>query len=79
MPPKSKRASGSKKKGAKDVPVKLDDRDLLRRAEIEIACLQTLLEAKSQEVSASIEKMFEQACGMLGKLGLSLLSTKFYL
>ena len=50
MPPKQKGKSGPKKKGAKDGPVKLDDKDLLRRAEIDIACLQSLLEVKSQEV-----------------------------
>lgn len=50
MPPKPKGKTGAKKKGAKDVPVKLEDKDLLRRAEIEIACLQGLLEVKSQEV-----------------------------
>ncbi len=50
MPPKPKGKTGPKKKGAKDGPVKLDDKDLLRRAEIEIACLQSLLEVKSQEV-----------------------------
>ena len=50
MPPKPKGKSSAKKKGAKDAPVKLDDKDLLRRAEVEIACLQGLLEVKSQEV-----------------------------
>ena len=49
MPPKAKKAA-AKKKGAKDAPVKLEDKDLLKRAEIEIACLQGLLEVKSQEV-----------------------------
>lgn len=49
MPPKQK-GKVAAKKGVKDAPVKLDDKDLLRRAEIEIACLQGLLEVKSQEV-----------------------------
>ena len=49
MPPKAK-GKTAKKKGAKDAPVKLDDKDLLRRAEVEIAYLQNLLELKSQEV-----------------------------
>ena len=53
MPPKPKGKASAKKKGAKDAPVKLDDKDLLRRAEVEIACLQSLLELKSQEVSNS--------------------------
>ncbi|DBB10812.1 TPA: hypothetical protein ACH3X3_007290 [Trebouxia sp. C0006] len=53
MPPKQKGKSGPKKKGAKDGPVKLDDKDLLRRAEIDIACLQSLLEVKSQEALTS--------------------------
>ena len=47
MPPK---AANKKKKGAKDAPVKPDDKDLLRRAEHELARLQTMLEMKSQEV-----------------------------
>ena len=51
MPPKQKAKSAAKQKGAKDAPAKLDDKDLLRRAEIEIACLQGLLEVKSQEAS----------------------------
>lgn len=50
MPPKQK-GKPAKKKGVKDAPVKLDDKDLLRRAEIEVACLQNLLEIKSQEVT----------------------------
>ena len=50
MPPKLKGKSAAKKKGAKDAPVKLEDKDLLKRAEIEIACLQGLLEVKSHEV-----------------------------
>lgn len=50
MPPKQK-GKPVKKKGVKDAPVKLDDKDLLRRAEIEVACLQNLLEIKSQEVT----------------------------
>ena len=50
MPPKQKGKTGPKKKVAKDGVVKLDDKDLLRRAEINIACLQSLLEVKSQEV-----------------------------
>lgn len=49
MPPKQKGKPAAKKKGAKDSPVKLDDKDLLRRAEIEVGCLQGLLEVKSQE------------------------------
>lgn len=49
MPPKQKGKSAAKKKGAKDAPAKLDDKDLLRRAEIEVACLQGLLQVKSQE------------------------------
>lgn len=49
MPPKQKGKSAAKR-GVKDAPVKLDDKDLLRRAEIEVACLQGLLEVKSQEV-----------------------------
>lgn len=53
MPPKAKGKSAAKKKGAKEAPVKLEDKDLLKRAEIEIACLQGLLEVKSQEVNIS--------------------------
>lgn len=49
MAPKQKGKSAAKK-GVKDAPVKLDDKDLLRRAEIEIACLQGLLEVTSREV-----------------------------
>lgn len=52
MPPKQKGKLAAKK-GVKDAPVTLDDKDLLRRAEIEIACLQGLLEVKSQEVGLS--------------------------
>ena len=50
MPPKQK-GKPVAKKGVKDASVKIDDKDLLRRAEIEIACLQGLLEVKSQEVA----------------------------
>ena len=52
MPPKQKGKVAAKKKGAKDASVKLDDKDLLRRAEIEVACLQGFLEVKSQEVNS---------------------------
>lgn len=47
MPPKP---AGKKKKGAKAAPVEPDDEDLLRRAEHEVARLQTMIEIKSQEV-----------------------------
>ena len=50
MPPKAAAKAGGKKKSAKDVTVKPDAGDLLRRAEHEVARLQTMLEAKSQEV-----------------------------
>lgn len=53
MPPKPKGKEGRKKKASKDAPVKLDDKDLLSRAEIKVACLENLLEFKSQEVMAA--------------------------
>ena len=69
MPPKPKGKEGGKKKASKDAPVKLDDKDLLSRADIKVACLENLLEFKSQEVCALALQLRSQAiCKPRGKL-----------